>query len=105
MAADLDEVMRSLPSRHGDLAALITRLFGPTAQERVAGAEPSGRPATAPELTAPRFALELARPAPAASCRRSDRTTSPRRFRWGTSHRCHRAVAEAAERASRRRQR
>jgi eukaryotic-like serine/threonine-protein kinase len=59
MAADLDEVMRALPSRHGDLAALITRLFGPSAQERAATGQAGDRSVTAPHLTAPRFALEL----------------------------------------------
>ncbi len=59
MAADLDEVMRALPSRHGDLAALITRLFGPSAQERAATGQAGGRSVTAPQVTAPRFALEL----------------------------------------------
>jgi Protein kinase domain len=58
MAADLDEVTRALPSRHGDLAALITRLFGPSAQERAA--EAGARAVAPPHPTAARFAVELA---------------------------------------------
>jgi serine/threonine protein kinase len=59
MAADLDEVTRTLPSRHGDLSALITRLFGLSAQERAAAAEAGARAVSTPHPTEPRFALEL----------------------------------------------
>jgi hypothetical protein len=59
MAADLDEVMRTMPGRHDDLPALIGRLFGPHAHERGPGAAEAGAPVTWPAITAPRFALEL----------------------------------------------
>jgi eukaryotic-like serine/threonine-protein kinase len=56
VAADLDEVMRALPSRHDDITALLERLFGRvTVELPVMGSTVQ----TVPERRSARFALEL----------------------------------------------